>query len=153
MIEIDAKTKLKSSEGANFFFTLITLVATGVIQRQYIETETCDVNLALFVQMLFFTQVIKITYSLITLVPRYKNQDIVLFFKVLDLVYYLALLGLFIYANVLYFSEGFSACATTAPILTYFTEFFVLIGYILVSVVVLIGLAYLIQIASHSSHD
>lgn len=144
MIEIDAKTKLKSSEGANFFFTLITLTATGVIQRQYIETEACDVNLALFVQLLFFTQVIKITYSLITLVPRYKNQDIVLFFKVLDFAYYIALIGLFIYANVLYFSEGFSACEATAPILTYFTEFFVLIGYIIVSVVVLIGLAYLI---------
>ncbi len=29
MLDIEAKTKLRASEGAHFFFTLIFLVATG----------------------------------------------------------------------------------------------------------------------------
>ncbi len=35
MLEIEAKRKLRSNEGAHFFFTLIFLVATGVIERKY----------------------------------------------------------------------------------------------------------------------
>ena len=41
MLEIDTKHKLKSSEGAHFFFTLIFLVFCLVIKHDFKE-EKCD---------------------------------------------------------------------------------------------------------------
>lgn len=55
MIEIEAKTKLKSSEGAHFFFTLIFLSASGLIERQYSEESCKDVNLVLLVDLIFYS--------------------------------------------------------------------------------------------------
>lgn len=54
MIEIEAKTRLRAGEGAHFFFTLIFLVATGLIEREY-TSESCEVNLRLLVDLLFYS--------------------------------------------------------------------------------------------------
>ena len=107
MIEIEAKTRLRSSEGAHFFFTLIFLLASGIIERQNMP-EKCEVNLILLVDLVFYSFIIKGTYLLITMVPKYKNRDIVLFFDFLDIAFYIYLFGLFIYSNILYFSSEFN---------------------------------------------
>lgn len=41
MLEIDKKQKLKSSEGAHFFFTLIFLVACYILKHKMPE-KLCD---------------------------------------------------------------------------------------------------------------
>ncbi len=106
MLEIEAKTRLRSSEGAHFFFTLIFLTAAGVIERRNIQ-EKCGLNLNMLVDLVFYSLIIRGTYLLITMVPKYKNRDIILFFDFLDIAFYVFLFGLFIYANVLYFNEQF----------------------------------------------
>lgn len=35
MLEIEAKKKLRATEGAHVFFTLIFLTATGIIENNY----------------------------------------------------------------------------------------------------------------------
>jgi len=54
MIEIEAKTKLKSSEGAHFFFTLIFLVGSWLIEQQETD-ESCNANLPLLVDFIFYS--------------------------------------------------------------------------------------------------
>jgi len=41
MWEIEAKRKLKASEGAHFFYSLIFLSATTIIENNYID-QTCN---------------------------------------------------------------------------------------------------------------
>ena len=43
MLEIEAKRKLRASEGAHFFFTLIFLVGSGLIVMH--AKEACSVDL------------------------------------------------------------------------------------------------------------
>ncbi|KAL4487114.1 hypothetical protein ABPG72_001566 [Tetrahymena utriculariae] len=155
MIEIEAKTKLKSSEGAHFFFTLIFLTASGLIERQYSE-QTCGYQYSLLVDLVFYSQIIKGTYQLITMVPKYKNHDIILFFEFLDIAYYLFLFGLFVYANVLYFQAGFETCLIDAPIIAYFIQLFLVVTYFIFIVLVLSMITYLFRLASKSNvseHD
>jgi len=37
MQEIEAKRKLKANEGAHFFYSLIFLAATGIIENNYLD--------------------------------------------------------------------------------------------------------------------
>lgn len=150
MIEIEAKTKLKSSEGAHFFFTLIFLVGSWLIEQQESD-EKCNANLPLLVDFIFYSQIIKATYQLITLVPRYKNRDIILFFDFLDIAYYVFLFALFVYANVLYFSSDFASCLETAPVHAYFTQLFLVVTYAIFIVILLSAFTYLFRIITKTS--
>jgi hypothetical protein len=72
MQEIEAKRKLKASEGAHFFYSLIFLAASGLIENNYL-TQTCSQNLPLLVHLVFYGLIIWGTYILITIVPRYNT--------------------------------------------------------------------------------
>lgn len=53
MEEIEAKKKLRASEGAHIILTVIFLGATGIIEKNY-SHEHCGENLPLLVDLLFY---------------------------------------------------------------------------------------------------
>ncbi|CAK90186.1 unnamed protein product (macronuclear) [Paramecium tetraurelia] len=124
MQEIEAKKQLKASEGAHFFYTLIFLSASGIIETQFIE-QKCNQNLQLFVHLVFYGLIIWGTYILITLIPRYKNAAINLFFNFLDICFGIYIILLLIYGGRMYQSP--SDCQTEAPALFFFLETFLLV--------------------------
>jgi len=102
MQEIEGKKKLRASEGAHFFFTLIFLTGSSIIEFGH-EKEKCDRNLPLLIDLIFYGLIIWATYLMIAIVPRYKNFVIKVFFNFLDFCFGAYIFGLFIYANILYF--------------------------------------------------
>ena len=74
---------------------------------------------------------------MITIIPRYKNPAIKIFFNFLDLLFGVYVFGVFVYSNVLYFDEK-NDCETKAPVLSYFVEMFLIVNYV---VFVILGLS------------
>ena len=136
MQEIEAKRKLRASEGAHFFYTLIFLVATGLIQADY-DKSSCSVDLSVLVDLVFYGLTIWATYLLITIIPRYKNPAIKIFFNFLDLLFGIYVFGVFVYSNVLYFDDN-NDCEAKAPVLAYFVEVFLIVNYV---IFVILGLS------------
>ena len=127
MQEIEAKRKLRASEGAHFFFTLIFLSASAIILSSY-KGQKCGVNMALLANMVFYGLTIWGTYLLITMIPRYKNPAIKIFFNFLDVCFGVYLFALFLLANILFFSKD-NDCKDNAPVLNYFTQLFLVVTY------------------------
>ncbi|CAK59515.1 unnamed protein product (macronuclear) [Paramecium tetraurelia] len=145
MQEIEAKKQLKASEGAHFFYTLIFLSASGIIETQFID-QKCNQNLALFIHLVFYGLIIWGTYILITLIPRYKNPAINLFFNFLDICFAIYITFLLIYGYRLYSSQN--DCAVEAPVLYLFLEVFMLVNGI---IFIILGLAFISYILKRFS--
>lgn len=144
MQEIEAKRKLRASEGAHFFFTLSFLSGAALIKLNDSIPSCGTANLSFLIDILFYGLVIWATYLLITIIPRYKSPSIKLFFNFLDLIFGLFLIITFIYANRLYYSEGFKTCLTTAPVQAYFTELFLTVTTVIFSILVLSGVTWVL---------
>lgn len=151
MQDIEAKRKLRASEGAHFFFTLIFLVATGIIQHRF-RSITCGVNMGLLVDLLFYGLVIWATYILVTIIPRYKNPAIKIFFNFLDICFGIYIFALFVYANYLYFHNS-NDCQQKAPVLAFFTELFLIVCYIVFGILLLAILTFLFRRFSKHNPD
>lgn len=132
MQEIEAKRKLRASEGAHFFFTLIFLSGSSIIEMSH-RDESCGVNLGLLVDLIFYGLIIWGTYLFISIIPRYKNTAMKQFFNFLDICFGIYLFILFVYANTLYYKDEFQECfqQTKAPIQAYFTQLFLVVTYVL----------------------
>ena len=151
MQEIEAKRKLRASEGAHFFYTLIFLVATGLIQIKYNDSQ-CGVDFNLIINLFFYGLVIWATYILITILPRYKNPAIKIFFNFLDICFGIYVLGLYIYALVLYFSDA-NDCDVKAPIYAFFINIFLIVNTVVFSVLCMALLSFLLRRWSKAQHD
>jgi hypothetical protein len=142
MQEVEAKRKLTPADGAHVFFTLIFLVGAYLIKTRY--PTDCDVSLDVGLDVLFYGLLLWITYLLITLVPRYKNQGLRFFFNLLDLIYAFFHLSLFIY-NVVELSDEDNDCNIRAPELQFFTLLYVVVVGITLSIVFLGFLIWVIK--------
>ena len=83
MLEINAKHKLKSSEGAHFFFTLIFLVFCLVIKHDF-QQETCNQKIDLLVNFVYYGLIIWMTYLLIIMIARCRNSAIKWLLLIMD---------------------------------------------------------------------
>mmetsp|Transcript_22216 Transcript_22216/g.25727 ORF Transcript_22216/g.25727 Transcript_22216/m.25727 type:complete len:158 (+) Transcript_22216:45-518(+) len=134
MQEVEAKRKLTPADGAHVFFTLIFLSGSYLVKTRY-QTD-CSANLEVGLDVLFYGLLLWMTYLLITLVPRYKNQGLRFFFNLLDLIYAGFHLSLFIY-DCVQLGDADSDCRTKAPELEFFTLLYVVIIGLTLSVVFL----------------
>ncbi len=151
MQEIEAKRKLRASEGAHFFYTLIFLVSTGLIQIKYNNFQ-CNVDYNLLINLFFYGLVIWATYILITILPRYKNPAIKIFFNFLDICFGIYVFGLYIYALVLFYSSD-NDCEQKAPIYAFFIEIFLIVNTVVFSVLLLALISFLLRRWSKAQHD
>ena len=101
---------------------------------------------------MFYGLIIWGTYILITIIPRYKNPAIKIFFNFLDLCFGFYLLGLFIYANYLYFHEK-NDCEKNAPVYAFFTELFLIVNYIIFAIIILALFTFLFRRFSKAGPD
>ncbi|KRW98278.1 hypothetical protein PPERSA_01716 [Pseudocohnilembus persalinus] len=152
MQEIEAKKKLRATEGAHIFFTLIFLSATGIIESRYSD-ETCGQNLGLLVNLLFYGLIIWGTYLLISIIPRYQNSAIKIFFNFLDICFGIFIFSLFIFANVLYRGKEFATCYQSAPVHAYFTELFLVVTYVIFSILALALISTIVKRFSKQNPD
>lgn len=134
MQEVEAKRKLTPADGAHVFFTLIFLVGAYLVKTQY--TNECSTSLDVGLDVLFYGLLLWMTYLLITLVPRYKNQGLRFFFNLLDLIYAFFHLSLFIW-SIIELSDADSDCTTKAPQLQFFMLLYVVVIGITLSIVLL----------------
>ena len=118
MQEVTAKRKLRASEGAHLFYVVILLVGAVLIPAKGIDT-TCGVNLALILDLIICGLGFWLTYQLITLIPRYKNPAMKIFFSFVDLLFGLYTFCVFVYGNTLWYDEN-NDCRTEAPVLAYY---------------------------------
>lgn len=125
---IEPKIKLKASEGAHFFYTMIFLVATSIIQFQY-KHEKCNQNYPLIINLLFYGFLLWATYILITILPKYNNMTIKVFFNFLDVCFGIYILGLYSYALVL-FSDKNNDCKENSPVSHFFIHVFIIVNSI-----------------------
>jgi len=123
MQEVEAKRKMTPADGAHIFYTMIFL-AGSYMALNTAPVAQCSVNLTLFAQILFYGEMIWMTYLVITLVPRYKNQGLRLFFNLLDLFYGLYHLALFTYAGYIFYSPQ-NDCAAGAPALNFLANLYI----------------------------
>ena len=151
MQEIEAKRKLRASEGAHFFYTLIFLVSSGLIQMKYSNLQ-CGVDYNLIINLFFYGLVIWATYILITILPRYKNTAIKTFFNFLDITFGVYVLGLYMYALVLFFSPD-NDCEAKAPILAFFINVFLIVNSVVFAVLLLALVSFLLRRWSKAKFD
>ena len=135
MLEIEAKRKINSVDGAHIFFTLIFLAASYM--ALYSSSNTvCNVNLQIVIEALFYGQLIWMTNLIITLLTRYKNKTFRLIFNLLDLLYGCYHLALFIYASIQFFNKK-NDCATVAPALNFLTQLYIYVMVFTFSIIFL----------------
>jgi hypothetical protein len=152
MQDIEAKTKLKASEGAHLIFTLIFLTGSSVILRKY-SHEKCNQDFVLINDLIFYGLVIWSTYLIVTLVPQCKNPAIKIYFNFLDIVFGLYLFAIFLYGNILYFRPN--DCSSHAPTLSFFIELFLIVTWVIFIIIALAGVGYLFRLLSKKApeHD
>ena len=102
-----------------------------------------DINL--LIDLIFYGLIIWGTYLLISIVPRYKNPAIKIFFNFLDLCFGVYLFVLFIFANNLYFDKDFTKCYHESPVSAYFTELFLYVTYVIFIILGLAVVTYLFK--------
>mmetsp|Transcript_11434 Transcript_11434/g.13107 ORF Transcript_11434/g.13107 Transcript_11434/m.13107 type:complete len:158 (+) Transcript_11434:25-498(+) len=134
MQEVEAKRKLTPADGAHVFSTLIFLVGAYLVKTNY--NTDCGADLAVGLDVIFYGLLLWMTYLLITLVPRYKNQGLRFFFNLLDLLYALFHLSMFIY-NVVELSSEENDCAQKAPQLQFYILLYTVVIGMTLSVVFL----------------
>ena len=134
MQEVEAKRKLTPADGAHVFSTLIFLVGAYLVKTQY-NTE-CSASLNVGLDVLFYGLLLWMTYLLVTLVPRYKNQGLRFFFNLLDLFYALFHLSLFLF-NAIELGDSENDCREKAPELQFFMLLYVVVIGITLSIVFL----------------
>ena len=142
MQEVEAKRKLTPADGAHVFFTLIFLVGSYLVKTHY-PTE-CSASLDVGLDVLFYGLLLWMTYLLITLVPRYKNQGLRFFFNLLDLIYAFFHLSLFLF-NTIELSDSDNDCGEKAPELQFFMLLYVVVIGITLSIVFLGFLIWVIK--------
>ena len=143
MQEIQAKRKLHSADGAHIFFTLIFLAGSYMALNSSTNT-TCNVNLQVVIEALFYGQLIWMTYLIITLFPRYKNESLRLIFNLLDMLYGCYHLALVIYASIQFFHKK-NDCTTAAPALNFLTELYIYVMIFTFSIILLSFIFWLIR--------
>ena len=145
MQEIESKRKLRASEGAHFFFTLIFLSASGIIKFGHPEKNCLNLDLNLLIDLVFYGLILWGTYLAISIVPRYKNPAIKIFFNFLDLCFAIYLFVLFVFANKLYYAKDYNKCTATVPLSAYFTELFLIVTFAIFILLALALLSYLFK--------
>jgi succinate dehydrogenase hydrophobic anchor subunit len=70
---METKKALKASEGAHFFFTLIFLISSGIIQKDYQHQQCPSVNIELLIDTIFYGLIVWGTYLIVSLLPKYNN--------------------------------------------------------------------------------
>jgi len=122
MQEVESKRKLTPADGAHIFYAGIFLSGSFIIKTQH--PHDCSVDLDFFNDLLFYGLLLWTTFLIITLVPRYKNDGLRLFFNLLDLIYGLFHLILVCYGATQYYSEN-NDCGKLAPALNFFTHLYI----------------------------
>ena len=141
MQEVQPKRKLTPADGAHVFYTAIFLTGAYIVKTRYnSDCGDSSIDLGLFVDFLFYGLLMWATFLIVSLLPRYKNENLRLFFNIIDIVYGLYHLGLVIYAAVQFYSPKASDCVTLAPqthflahlyiLITGFTAGIILLGYL-----------------------
>ena len=133
--EVQSKRKLQAPETAHFFFNILFLIFTGVIQYGYSE-QKCNVDFQGLIQILFYGFAVWTTYIIITILPKYKTKSLRFLFTFFDVVFALFSFTMFIYANILYFNNA-NNCRAAAPVLNFFIEMFLWFGYILFGIIII----------------
>lgn len=104
MLEIEAKRKLKPSEGAHLLYTMIFLISSTIIKSNYSQ-QKCGLRVSLFVNIVFYGMLLWLTFILITMVQRIKNPIMKIFFNFLDISFGIYILALTFYATLIYLNN------------------------------------------------
>mmetsp|Transcript_32396 Transcript_32396/g.29201 ORF Transcript_32396/g.29201 Transcript_32396/m.29201 type:complete len:161 (+) Transcript_32396:37-519(+) len=135
MQEVESKRKLTPADGAHIFYTAIFLTGAFMVKTGY--NSACTADLATFLDFLFYGLLLWATFLIITLVPRYKNEGLRLFFNLLDILYGLFHIGLVIYTASQYFKgTDNNDCATGAPELNFLAGLYVYVTGVTAGVIV-----------------
>ncbi|CAD8187219.1 unnamed protein product [Paramecium octaurelia] len=136
MVEFGEESK--KQERGHFFYPLIILCATSILEAQYIDQE-CDLDLALFTHLVFYGNIVMTVYTLVSFLPRGENLILNLVFAILGICCSLYMFSLLIYGFTLFLSDN--DCVNEAPVLYFFLQFYVLANGItfIIVVVVIIG--------------
>lgn len=85
-VEIEDKKGLKQGEAAQFILTLYCLVSATIIKLKYFE---CDWNNKLWIEFMFFGNLIWLFYLLLMSISKYKDRFIRKFFQIIDVFAFL----------------------------------------------------------------
>ncbi|CAD8095383.1 unnamed protein product [Paramecium sonneborni] len=125
MQEIEAQKQQKASEGAHFFYKLIFISASGIIETQFIEQNVIRIFDYLYIQYSMDEYFWELTYLLLQfLVIKKQCCYYNLFFNFLDICFGIYLILLLFYGGKMYFTP--KDCLMEAPIL-FFLETFLLV--------------------------
>jgi hypothetical protein len=127
---------------------LIFLVSSGVVKTGFAqEVGRASVKYELLVDLVFYGLLIWGTYLLVSIVPRCKNTSVLVFFKLMDLLFIVYLFVLFIVANKLYGAKA-AHDVVVAPVHTFFTLVFLIVNYVIFVILALSLLTSLLKNAS-----
>ncbi|CAD8197870.1 unnamed protein product [Paramecium pentaurelia] len=116
------ENKGKKTEPSQIFQSLLFLIATSIIESNYIDQE-CNQNLSSFIHLVFYGFICFTITMLTSAIPRSENKMIDIIFAILSLCFYIYQFSLWIYALTLYSSEN--DCQNKAPVLYFFLEMYV----------------------------
>ena len=101
---------------------------------------------------LFYGLIVWTTYLLVTMIPRYKNPAIKIFFNFLDIIFVLYLAGMFGYGNYLWFGDD-AANSNNGSVCSFFTELFLIVTYIIFGVLALAMVTFIFRKLSSGGND
>jgi len=130
MQEVEAKRKLTPADGAHIFYTAIFLTAATIVKTSYetsCGTKSSSIDLGLFVDLLFYGLLLWATFLIISLLPRYKNENLRTFLNLMDLLYGFYHIALVIYAGLNFYSDNAAECVDNAPQAHFLAELYIYI--------------------------
>lgn len=128
MQEVASKRKLTPADGAHIFYTFIFLAGTYMVKSTY-NTECGDssVLLGAFIDILFYGLLIWETFLIVSLLPRYRNENLRQFFNILDLLYGLFHISMVIFALTILGNKKADDCVQLAPQAYFITQVYTII--------------------------
>lgn len=139
MQEVEAKRKLTPADGAHIFYTGIFLVGSYLVKSS--DEPVCadqSVHLDVFIDTLFYGLLIWATFTIISLIPRYKNENLRLFFNLLDLMYGLFHIALVIFGATIFYNDKAAVCAQIASQAWFLLQLYLLVTGV-TAIIVIVG--------------
>ena len=128
MQEVEAKRKLTPADGAHIFYTAIFLTGAAIVKLNYnTDCGSDKINLGLFVDFLFYGLLLWATFLIISLLPRYKNENLRTFLNLMDLLYGFYHIALVIYTAINFYSDKAKDCPADAPQTHFLAELYIYI--------------------------
>ena len=142
--DVEPKRRLKARESSQLIFCILVLINSG-----YLTYYSNCKHYGILNLFMFFGSLIWFIFLLLTIVIQFKNKGTRALFNVTDWIFIVFHLGLFIWANVLYWHYS-NACEKCWD---FWIFIYLIFGYVASFAAISVAFMWLLRLTNKGSHD